>query len=133
MSNENKVVWSTRPEIGPSAIADLREAVGWDRLDAEYREMLPRYWSTVAGFNSDGILIAWCELISDGRQHAVLLNVIVHPVYQRQGLGRELVGRALKQCKERKVASVHVDFLPEHQPFYERCGFKASLAGIYQS
>ena len=87
---------------------------------------------TVGGFDEQGTLIAWCALLSDGQQHGVLLDVMVHPQRQKQGIGRALVAEAIGQFRAQGIGIIHVDFLPERAAFYERCGFRIGLGGIYQ-
>ena len=118
--------------IAPGAVADLREAVGWERHDEDYPTALEGYWATISGFDFTGALVAWCAILSDGARHAVLIDVIVHPNWQRQGVGKELVAVAVKHIREHNISIIHVDFEPEHKTFYERCGFHTGLGGIYQ-
>lgn len=120
------------PNVVPRAIGDLRESVGWDRLDEDYSALLKGYWATVGGFDSSGNLIAWCAIVSDGVRHAVLLDVIVHPFFQNQGIGRELVAQTITYIRSHGISIIHVDFLPEKANFYERCGFRIGLGGIFE-
>lgn len=120
------------PHVIPQAISDLREAVGWDRLDEDYAALLKGYWATVGSFDSNGTLIAWCAIVSDGVRHAVLIDVIVHPSFQGQGVGRQLVAQAIEHIRAYSISIIHVDFLPEKAKFYERCGFRIGLGGIIE-
>ena len=120
------------PDVISEAIGDLREAVGWDRLDEDYPALLKGYWATIGGFDSSGRLIAWCAIVSDGVRHAVLIDVIVHPSFQGQGIGRQLVGRAIEHIHAHGISIIHVDFLPEKANFYEHCGFRIGLGGIFE-
>jgi GNAT superfamily N-acetyltransferase len=116
----------------PMELADLRAAVGWGRQEADYPAAFRGYWAMVSGRTTDGALVAWCAILSDGVCHAVLLDVIVHPDYQGQGHGLTLVQTAIMHCQQANIALIHVDFLPEKQGFYERCGFVTGLGGIIE-
>ncbi len=118
------------PEIEARDLCDLRESVGWDRADEDYPAAFNGYWASIGGFNGEGKLVGWCAILSDGVRHAVLIDVIVHPSWQRQGIGRTLVEQAIALIRSHGISIIHVDFLPEKARFYERCGFKVGLGGI---
>lgn len=120
-----------KPPVSVQAIADLRTAVGWNRADEDYPRALQGYWTYIGGFTAEGILVAWCAVVSDGVRHAILLDVIVHPDYQRQGVGLRLVRAAVEYCLAHGVDIIHVDFEPHNIVFYEKCGFRTGLGGIY--
>lgn len=121
------------PPVAAEQIIALRAAVGWSGLEADYPAALQGYWAYVGGFDEAGNLVAWCAVISDSARHAVLLDVIVHPAWQRRGVGQELVARAVSYIRARGITVIHVDFLPEHAAFYERCGFRIGLGGLYEA
>ena len=88
------ISFTLNPTVSSQAICDLREAVGWERQEEDYPTALQGYWATVGGFDAEStLLLAWCAILSDGMRHAVLLDVIVHPSLQRQGIGKALVGK----------------------------------------
>ncbi len=126
------ISFTINPAISPHAICDLREAVGWGRQEEDYPAALKGYWATVGGFDPADTLVTWCAVLSDGVRHAVLLDVIVHPSLQRQGVGKVFVTKAIEHIKAHNITIIHVDFEPETQAFYERCGFHAGLGGIYE-
>ncbi len=126
------ISFTINPTISAHAICDLRESVGWDRLEADYPAVLQGYWATVGGFDTVNKLVAWCAILSDGVRHAVLLDVIVHPLYQRKGIGKVLVATTVEYIKAHGITIIHVDFEPETTIFYERCGFHVGLGGIYE-
>jgi len=113
----NTITFSVGAPVTPQDICNLREAVGWDRHDEDYPAAFQRYWATVSGFDPSGSLRAWCAILSDGVRHAVLLDVIVHPDYQRQGSGTEIVARAIQHSQIHGISISHVDFRAEHAPF----------------
>lgn len=125
------ISFSINPAVSPQAVITLRESVGWPGDEEDYPAAFQGYWATVGGFDSRGTLIAWCAILSDGVRHAVLLDVIVHPSYQKRGIGRTLVAQAIEHIRAHHITIVHVDFLPEKATFYERCGFEVGLGGIY--
>lgn len=79
---------------------------------------------------ADGRLIGFVKLGWDGGVHAFLLDTTVHADYQRRGIGRRLVERALEVARERGLEWVHVDYEPHLEAFYQSCGFRPTLAGL---
>ncbi len=85
----------------------------------------------IAAFNGSR-LIGFVKLIGDAGVHAFLLDPSVHKDYKRRGIGQELVARAVAVAKERGYEWVHVDFEDHLEPFYQKCGFKPTKAGLIQ-
>jgi GNAT superfamily N-acetyltransferase len=77
-------------------------------------------------------LIGFVKLISDAGVYAFLLDLSVHADYKRRGIGQELVARAVAVAKERGCEWVHVDFEDHFEPFYQKCGFKPTKAGLIE-
>ena len=112
------------------ALCDLRESVGWSRSEVDYPVAFEGYTTMVAAYDGHEALVGWCAVVSDGVRHAFLVDVIVHPNYQRQGMGRRLVNDAIADAVRTGVSIIHVDFEQENAVFYEHCGFRMGLAGI---
>ena len=126
------ISFTLNPDVSSQAICDLREAVRWDRSEEDYPAALQGYWATVGGFDTANKLVAWCAILSDGVRHAVLLDVIVHPLYQQKGIGKALVATAIEHIQAHNITIIHVDFEPNTTAFYEACGFHTGLGGIYE-
>jgi GNAT superfamily N-acetyltransferase len=111
-------------------IGDLRESVGWSRNAGDYPAAYEAFAWTQSARDERGTLVGFCAVLSDRVRHAVLIDVMVHPGVQRRGLGRALVARAVERARERGIELVHVDFTPENEAFYRRCGFRVGLGAI---
>jgi GNAT superfamily N-acetyltransferase len=112
-------------------VPDLREAVGWDRHDWAYPQVLGRvlFW---AGARDDaGRLVAFAYVAGTGLPHGYLEDVLVHPDWQRRGVGVALVRALLREAELRNVGIVTVTFQPEHRAFYEACGFRWCNGGLW--
>ncbi|MGH3376206.1 MAG: GNAT family N-acetyltransferase [Actinoallomurus sp.] len=54
-----------------------------------------------------------------------------NPAHQRQGIGRALVERAVREVTAAGCSWLHVDYEPHLASFYEQsCGFLATDAGL---
>lgn len=78
-----------------------------------------------------GVLVGFVNVIGDGGKHAVLLDTVVAPERQGEGIGRLLVATAAEAAAERGCDWLHVDFEEDLARFYgEVCGFRATAAGL---
>ena len=68
------------------------------------------------------------RIVGDGAISFLLTNVIVHPSYQRQGIGSRIVEKlcGLMDSLPYKNVVLEAVPLPGLESFYERCGFKSS-------
>lgn len=76
-------------------------------------------------------LVGFANVLWDGGSHAVLLNTMVLPSEQRQGIGSELVRVAAEEAKRSGAEWLHADFDRSVATFYlEECGFVPTEAGL---
>ena len=115
--------------VSAKEIEDLREVVGWDRFENKYDRILPNSYTHFSVRDEDR-LIAFVNVISDGIGNAFLVDLIVDPEFQRQGLGRRLVQRAVSELTADGIKSIEAIFQRRHRGFYRKCGFHIVDAGI---
>lgn len=75
-------------------------------------------------------LVGFVKVAWDGAQHAFLLDPTVHPAERRRGLGRALVGAAVRAAGASGATWLHVDYDPELAQFYAAAGFRPTAAGL---
>ena len=95
----------------------------------DFRPVLDRSLAFVCAY-LENRLIGFVNLAWDGGEHAFILDTSVHPEFQRRGVGRELVRRAVAEAEGARIKWVHVDFEPHLRGFYELCGFRSTAAGL---
>lgn len=78
----------------------------------------------------DDRLVGFVNVTWDGGVHAFLLDTCVHPARRGQGVGSALVRRATGAARQAGCVWLHVDFEPELEKFYARCGFSPTAAGL---
>ena len=116
--------------VKPDEIENLREAVGWDKSQGIYQEILNRHFTYYTVRNQDDLLIAYMSVLSDGITDAFLLDLAVHPEYQKRGLGKRIVEKAIADIKAAGIRCIQVTFNENLQPFYKKCGFHIIKGGI---
>jgi GNAT superfamily N-acetyltransferase len=102
----------------------------WDhKSKGDDQLLLARADGYVAAFDDDQ-LVGFVKVITDAGLQAFLLDTTVHPVYQRRGIGLELVRRVTALALDLGCHWLHVNFEPQFEIFYVRCEFTPTQAGL---
>ena len=114
--------------------AEMMELVGsyggavepgwWDRIR-------PHSFGWATARTEDGLLVGFVNVVSDGRDHAFLIDTKTRGSFQRQGIGTRVVALAAEEAKAAGHEWLHVDFDPHLRSFYvDACGFEPTDAGL---
>lgn len=115
--------------ISAAALADLRQAVGWNRMARDLADPRLRNTFHLCAFDGSS-LVGYAAVISNGVTDAYIQDVMVHPAYQRQGIGTQLMERILTRLQTDGLYMVSVIYGDEAlRPFYEKFGFFTMLCG----
>jgi GNAT superfamily N-acetyltransferase len=122
----------TEPDLAPDELKTLWLRVYPGDGDRTFENELaaPNVINIVA--RSDGPLVGFARLVLDGGIHGFLLDPIVHPDFRGNGIGHALIKGLLARARELNVRFVHVDYLPELEPFYQSAGFLPTSAGLIE-
>ncbi len=122
------MLFRTNAPVSAAALADLREAVGWNRMEAEYADPRLTSYCHIAVYDG-GRLVGWIDCVSNGVTDAYIQDLMVHPDFQGRGIGTGLMRRMLAYLKENRIYMVSVVFEESLKAFYARFGFFPMLAG----
>lgn len=114
------------------AIADLRESVGWNRMEAVYSDPFMTSFFHIAAYDGDK-LIGYIDCVSNGVTDAYIQDLMVHPHYQGKGIGTELMNRMIVELKDRHIYMISVVYEEKLKTFYNRFGFFNMLCGQMQT
>ncbi len=129
MKMENEIDYRVSPNVTNDELNKLF-AAAWNEFEStDFRPVLKRSLAFVCAYHSQR-LVGFVNLAWDGGSHAFVLDTTVHPDYQRRGIGKRLIEKAVEAASERNVEWLHVDFEPHLQNFYDKCGFKSTQAGL---
>ncbi len=114
-----------RPDA--AAYFELFQTTGWNAKYAATPEELDRAnresWHLVAAY--DGArLVAFGRVVSDTTLHAMIFDMIVHPDYQRRGIGSRILGMLVARCREARIRDIQLFCARGKEPFYARHGFE---------
>lgn len=117
--------WEIKIEknIDARAVIELWVLIGWGRItdyDLEKTKEALGNTSTLVLATKNDQLIGLARVLSDNVFHAVLAEVVVHPDYQKIGVGRQLVEKVKDEYKH---TSIYLDALHDNEKFFERVGF----------
>ena len=73
-------------------------------------------------------LVGFGRTIDDGKYMATVVDMIVHPDYQRSGIGRQI----MQNLQGRLTGFLYVTLTaaPDAQPFYEKLGWRKMTTGM---
>ena len=110
--------------IPEKQLRELFAVLGWDHLVGLLPDLLLNSTFVVSAW--DGArLVGLSRVVSDRVYFSTLQQVGVHPDYQRQGLGTELVRRCIERFS--KTSFLLTTDEASNETFYGRFGFR--LAG----
>ena len=75
----------------------------------------------------DRQLIGFCRVLTDFVYRAVLFDVIIHPDYRGQGLGKLLIDTVVEHPDLQQVEHIDLCCLPEMIDFYKQWDFTTEL------
>lgn len=132
MEPKQQLIYAWREAVTDQEVSSLHAAAFDHRDEVEpWVERLERRslgWVTARRGDA---LVGFCNVVTDGGRHAFLLDTVVRPDHQGTGIGRELVTRAIAECRAGPVEWLHVDFEIDLGPFYLTEGlFRPTTAGI---
>lgn len=126
------IIYRIDPFPGNADLNILANAA-WDKdrpyQQQDFQPILERSLVHICAY-SEGDLIGYINVATDGGKHAFLLDTMVHPDFRRYRIGTELVKRAITEARKRGAHWLHVDFEPHLEPFYLSCGFAPTQAGL---
>lgn len=114
-------------------VPDLRQSVGWDRREQDYPILFERCLLWGSARDKNGRLIAFGYIAGTGLEHGYMEDIIIHPDFQRQGLGKQLVQALLNAADTARIPIVTVTFSDQHESFYIESGFNRCRGGVWRS
>jgi GNAT superfamily N-acetyltransferase len=107
---------------------ELFESTGWN---GEYKlspgllyETLVNSWFLVSVYN-DTKLIGFGRVISDGVLHALIVDLIVAPEFQKCGIGKLILNELVSKCKSSAIPDIQLFCAKGKEGFYLKQGFKS--------
>jgi GNAT superfamily N-acetyltransferase len=128
---DDDVVLEWRGELSDAEMVELVESYGGNAAPGWWNSIRPRSFGWVTARDRDGLLLGFVNVVSDGCDHAFLIDTKARSDHQRRGIGTRVVALAVEHARAGGHEWLHVDFEPHLRPFYfGACGFEATEAGL---
>jgi len=105
----------------------LIESTGWEGIAEKghdkLHEAISKSWSMICAYEGNR-LVGSGRILSDGVYQALICDLIVLPEYQGKGIGREILIRLLKKCKENNILMVSLFAAKDKGGYYRKFGFE---------
>ena len=131
MSVDANIILQWRGELSDDELAELVVSHGgvptagwWDRIR-------PHSFGWATARTEDGLLVGFVNVVSDGGDHAFLIDTKTRGAFQREGIATRVVALALEHARAGGHEWLHVDFGADLRAFYlDACGFEPTDAGL---
>jgi ribosomal protein S18 acetylase RimI-like enzyme len=103
----------------------LRKEVGWPTYGSDVVEKaLSKTFFSVCVFD-EGTIVGMGRVIGDDAIYFHIQDVIIHPSWQGQGIGKLIVEQLLKYIESKSVSSSNVGLMCSkgREAFYQKFGF----------
>ncbi|MGG3574849.1 GNAT family N-acetyltransferase [Bacillus gobiensis] len=104
----------------------LHQTTGWNAEGYYTKDQLYKAicnsWYSVSIYRKDE-LIGFGRVVSDGVYQTFICDVMVHPDYQKQGIGRTILKNLLKKCQDEGMKKVQLFSAKGKHSFYKKLGF----------
>lgn len=122
------MIYKLNEKVSAKDLADLRESVGWNRMEDEYKNPLMTSYCHIAAYDGER-LVGYIDCVSNGVTDAYIQDLTVSPDCQGRGIGTELMNRMIEYLRSRHIYMISVIYEESLRPFYERFGFRGMFSG----
>nr|YP_009396513.1 hypothetical protein [Vertebrata australis]ARW65699.1 hypothetical protein [Vertebrata australis] len=133
-NKEENIYFSTCKTVNLEKLEQLCDAVGWVRRPLKkVKFALENSFLIISIFYDEGVnqrLIGFARVTSDGSFNATIWDVVVHPEFQGNGLGKLLMNEIIKELRKYDISTITLFADPEVIKFYKHIGFIIDPDGV---
>jgi GNAT superfamily N-acetyltransferase len=125
------VTYAWRGRLTDAEMVELVDSFGGNSEVGWWDRIRPHSLGWVTARGAGGVLVGFVNVVSDGGDHAFLIDTKTHGAHHRKGIGTGVVQFAAQHAKVAGCEWLHVDFETDLAPFYfDACGFRPTDAGL---
>jgi GNAT superfamily N-acetyltransferase len=125
------LVLEWRGTLEDGEMVELVESYGGNPAPGWWDTIRPHSFGWVTARDRDGRLVGFVNVVSDGSDHAFLVDTKTRRDHQRRGIATRVVALAAEHARAAGHEWLHVDFEPHLRPLYlDACGFQPTEAGL---
>jgi aralkylamine N-acetyltransferase len=110
--------------VAPAEINSIRQAIHWEvQPEEKIARAMYLSWGWITARDEKDQLAGFVRILSDGIRHAYVLDLIVHPSWQKRGIGTAIMTELMAWLGEDHLFPTLVS-VPGKEAFYRRFGFK---------
>lgn len=133
-TDQPQIYFSTDRDIDLYQLEELCDLVGWARRPLrKVKKALEHSFLVVSMWEIKGkkrLLIGFARATSDHAFNATIWDVVVHPKFQNQGLGKAMMKYMIKKLRSQDISNITLFADPHVVDFYRRLGFILDPEGI---
>jgi len=131
---KQQILFSVERDIDLYELEELCDSVGWARRPLrkvkkalEFSFLIVSMWEVKGAKRR---LIGFARATSDHAFNATIWDVVVHPDFQNQGLGKALMRYIIRKLRSEDISNITLFADPQVIDFYRRLGFMLDPEGI---
>ena len=127
MNDFPKFVYIENEFPDKDAFYNLYLSTGWNEeyqlTSDELYECLTASWYIVSVYEGEQ-LVGFGRVLSDGKLHALITEMIVLPEYQKRGIGKQVLKMITEICIKQGIRDIQLFSAKGKAGFYEKYGYK---------
>ena len=97
---------------------------GWnDKNSSKMASTFKYRWKNIIAYDNE-VAVGYVGIISDQNAYALVVDMMVSPAKQKNGIGMALMEKLVSECKKADIKMIKLISSVEGKKLYESCGFE---------